>query len=114
MLDSPLTRGSIGTRPPATDRSTSGASLVEGSELRTRLLSENNERSVRWAAEQVISHLPKQDQRHRQRLELLIEKARAFDREKTATPTRSSTGKYSGECNPGDAVIIETIHKSKA
>ena len=65
---------------------------------------------------QVISHLPENDQRHRQRLELLIEKARAFDTEENRDTDalidflKNST---SGECSPGDAVIIETIHKSK-
>ncbi len=99
------------------DVSTEGLSLVEATkELRTRLLNESHEHSVRWAAQQVISHLPDQDQRHRQRLELLIEKARAFDSEENRDTDalidflRNST---SGECSPGDAVIIETIHKSK-
>ncbi len=99
------------------DVSTNGASLVQAAqELRGKLLNESHEHSVRWAAEQIISHLPGQDQRHRQRLERLIEKARSFDSEENRDSDalidflKKST---SGECTPGDAVIIETIHKSK-
>ncbi|MGB0413265.1 MAG: UvrD-helicase domain-containing protein [Coraliomargarita sp.] len=99
------------------DVSTDGYSLLGAAkELRSKLLNESHEDSLRWAAGQVISHLPEQDQRHHQRLDLLIEKARAFDSEENRDADalidflQNST---SGECSPTDAIIVETIHKSK-
>jgi ATP-dependent helicase/nuclease subunit A len=99
------------------DCSTDGTPLVNAAEeLRTRLLSESNEAAVRWATEQIMTHLPKNDTRHRTRLEQLVAKARSFDNEER----RDIDGLHhflqnssSGECPAGDAVIIETIHKSK-
>lgn len=99
------------------DTSTEGTSLTEAaSALRRRLLSESNEAAVRWASEQIATHLPKDDTRHRERLNLLVAKAREFDNEER----RDIDGLYhflkssrSGECPVGDAIIIETIHKSK-
>ncbi len=99
------------------DVSTTGTSLVEAAnELRTRLFSESSEAAVRWAAEQIETHLTEHDTRHRERLDRLVAKARAFDGEER----RDIDGLYhflknshSGECPAGDAVIIETIHKSK-
>ncbi|WP_162028598.1 MULTISPECIES: exodeoxyribonuclease V subunit beta [unclassified Lentimonas] len=99
------------------DASTEGAPLANASEaLRTRLLSDSNESAVRWAAKQIIEHLPAGDTRHRERLNRLIDKARAFDSEERRDIDglihflRNSS---SGECHAGEAVIIETIHKSK-
>lgn len=99
------------------DSSTDGSPLVDAAaELRTRLLSTSNEAAVRWAAGQIATHLPEHDTRHRTRLDQLVAKARAFDNEER----RDIDGLYlflksssSGECPVGDAVIIETIHKSK-
>ena len=99
------------------DVSTDGPALASSAEeLRTRLLSDCHESAVRWAAEQIIAHLPNGDTRHRERLNRLIDKARAFDSEERRdidgliTFLRNCS---SGECHAGDAVIIETIHKSK-
>ena len=99
------------------DVSTDGPALTSATEeLRKRLLSDSNESAVRWAAEQITAHLPKDDTRHRERLNRLIDKARAFDSEER----RDIDGLIhflrkcsSGECHAGDAVVIETIHKSK-
>ncbi|KRP37090.1 MAG: hypothetical protein ABS34_04460 [Opitutaceae bacterium BACL24 MAG-120322-bin51] len=99
------------------DVSTDGPALASAAEeLRTRLLSDSNESAVRWATERISAHLPAGDTRHRERLNQLIEKARAFDSEER----RDIDGLIhflrkcrSGECHAGDAVIIETIHKSK-
>lgn len=99
------------------DVSTDGPALASSAEeLRTRLLSDSHESAVRWATEQIIAHLPDGDTRHRERLNRLIDKARAFDSEERRDIDglihflRKSS---SGECHAGDAVIIETIHKSK-
>jgi len=99
------------------DVSTDGPALTSATEeLRKRLLSDSNESAVRWAAEQITAHLPEDDTRHRERLNRLIDKARAFDSEER----RDIDGLIhflrkcsSGECHAGDAVVIETIHKSK-
>ncbi len=99
------------------DTATEGPALANCAEaLRTRLFSESHESAVRWAAEQIIAHLPPADTRHRERLNRLIDQARAFDNEERRdidgliTYLKNSSG---GECHAGDAVIIETIHKSK-
>jgi ATP-dependent exoDNAse (exonuclease V) beta subunit len=99
------------------DQSTEGTPLVHSAtELRERLLEQSNESAIRWAAEIIASHLPENDQRHRERLNSLVAKARAFDNEEQ----RDIDGlcdflenSQSGECPVNDAVIIETIHKSK-
>lgn len=99
------------------DHSSTGTPLADAADrLRTRLLSDSNESAVRWAAGQIATHLPADDTRHRERLDRLVAKARAFDNEER----RDIDGLHlflknssSGECPAGDAVIIETIHKSK-
>lgn len=99
------------------DNSTTGASLVKATDrLRNTLLSESSEVGVRQAADVIIEHLPTQDMRHRERLDRLVTKARAFDNEER----RDIDGLHhylrdssSGECPAGDAIIVETIHKSK-
>lgn len=99
------------------DVSTNGRPLVSCAEaLRRRLLVDGHESAVRWAVEQILTHLPEADTRHRERLNRLIDKTRAFDREEQ----RDIDGlihflKHSsdGDGRAGDAVIIETIHKSK-
>lgn len=99
------------------DTSTDGPALAQSAEaLRTRLFVDSHESAVRWAAEQIIAHLPAADRRHPERLNRLIDQARAFDNEERRdidgliTFLKNSSG---GECHAGDAVIIETIHKSK-
>ena len=84
--------------------------------LRERLLTDSHHRAVQWAAEQIIAHLAEDDSRHRERLDRLVDKAREFDGEERrdidgliAFLSHSSGGEYPA----GDAVIIETIHKSK-
>lgn len=99
------------------DASTAGEPLLPlTSELRTRLLRDSHESAIRWACQHILSNLSASDTRHRTRLEQLIAKARAFDGEEN----RDLDALYhflknssSGECAPGDAVIVETIHKSK-
>lgn len=99
------------------DASTEGTPLLPlAGELRTRLLRDSHESAIRWACTQILSNLPDSDTRHRTRLDQLIEKARAFDSE----DNRDLDALYQflknsscGECAPGDAVIVETIHKSK-
>ncbi len=99
------------------DHSTDGAKLINAApQLRALLLNESSEAAVRWATEQIVSHLPQDDTRHRERLDRLVAKARAFDSEER----RDIDGLYeflqnsrSGECPVNDAIIIETIHKSK-
>ncbi len=98
------------------DASTPGNSLVKGTtEFRNRLFRDSHESAVRWVVAQITQHLSENDTRHRQRLEQLVEKARAFDSE----DRRDIDGLYnylknssSGECT-SEAVIVETIHKSK-
>jgi ATP-dependent exoDNAse (exonuclease V) beta subunit len=99
------------------DTATEGPALANCAEaLRTRLYNESHESAVRWAAEQITAHLPPADTRHRERLNRLIDQARAFDNEERRdidgliTYLKNSS---SGECHAGDAVIVETIHKSK-
>lgn len=99
------------------DVSTQGTSLVAcATKLRTQLLSTSNESAVRWAAERIATHLPDNDHRHRERLDSLVAKARDFDNEER----RDIDGLHeflqnsqSGDCPVSDAIIVETIHKSK-
>lgn len=99
------------------DVSTQGTPLTKSAtELREKLLSTSNESAVRWAAERIASHLPDSDHRHRERLDSLVAKARDFDNEER----RDIDGLHeylqnsqSGDCPVSDAVIVETIHKSK-
>lgn len=99
------------------DASTNGPSLTESApELRTRLLRDGHESAIRWASRCILEKLPANDTRHRERLETLIEKARAFEGEEQ----RDLDALYeylknsrSGDCPQADAVIVETIHKSK-
>ncbi len=99
------------------DVSTQGTPLADSAiELRARLLSTSNEAAVRWAAKRIASHLPDDDHRHRERLESLVAKARDFDTEER----RDIDGLHeflqnsqSGDCPVNDAIIVETIHKSK-
>ncbi|MEN8862171.1 MAG: UvrD-helicase domain-containing protein [Lentimonas sp.] len=99
------------------DVSTQGTSLAKTAiELRAQLLSTSNESAVRWAAERIVSHLPDNDHRHRERLDSLVAKARDFDKEER----RDIDGLHdflqisqSGDCPASDAIIVETIHKSK-
>lgn len=99
------------------DASTPGDPLLEATaELRTRLLRDSHEFAVRWACQLITAHLPDEDTRHRHRLEQLIQKARAFDGEESRDLDalyRYLQNSSSGDCKPGDAVIVETIHKSK-
>ena len=99
------------------DVSTDGPALASATEeLRARLLSDSHESAVRWATERIAAHLPAGDTRHRERLDRLIDKARAFDREERRDIDgliHFLSNSSSGECNAGDAVIIETVHKSK-
>ncbi|WPJ96036.1 3'-5' exonuclease [Coraliomargarita algicola] len=99
------------------DASTSADSLLAATnELRTRLLRDNHESAVRWACQRILTKLTAQDTRHRTRLNQLIEKARAFDSEDSRDLDalyRYLQNSSSGDCAPGDAVIVETIHKSK-
>ncbi|MGZ0655365.1 UvrD-helicase domain-containing protein [Coraliomargarita sp. W4R72] len=99
------------------DASTAADSLLAStSELRTRLLSDNHESAVRWACRLIVAKLADSDTRHRTRLDQLIEKARAFDGEESRDLDalyRYLQNSSSGDCAPGDAVIVETIHKSK-
>ena len=99
------------------DVSTQGTSLVAcATELRAQLLSTSNESAVRWAAERIATHLPENDHRHRERLDSLVAKAREFDKGER----RDIDGLHeflqnsqSGDCPVSDAIIVETIHKSK-
>ena len=99
------------------DCSTAGASLFAScAELRDRLLTDSNESAIRWATDVMREHLPKDDIRHAERLKLLVEKARAFDQEDRRdidSLIEFLENSISGECSQSDAVIIETIHKSK-
>lgn len=99
------------------DCSTQGSSLVKAVDrLRTILFSESSELAVRYAANTIIEHLSKDDTRHRERLERLVTKARAFDTEEQRDIDGLHTylkDSSSGECPAGDAIIVETIHKSK-
>ncbi|MDQ8195947.1 UvrD-helicase domain-containing protein [Coraliomargarita sp. SDUM461004] len=99
------------------DASTGADSLLAATnELRTRLLRDNHESAVRWACQRILTKLTAQDTRHRTRLNQLIEKARAFDSEDSRDLDalyRYLQNSSSGDCAPGDAVIVETIHKSK-
>jgi len=99
------------------DESTDSPSLVNSApRLRNRILQHGAESGVRWAAAQIEAHLPKDDRRHRERLDRLVAAARRFDgdeRRDLDSLHRFLTDSTGGECDAGDAVIIETIHKSK-
>lgn len=99
------------------DHSTQGPALARSAvALRERLFSESCESALRWAAKQIAAHLPENDDWHHERLQQLVDLARAFDNE----PVRNidSLIQFLKASNAGDsksenAVIIETIHKSK-
>lgn len=99
------------------DASTTGPALVDSlAELRTRLLRDGHESAIRWACQGIRAKLPTGDTRHHDRLDTLVEKARSFESEEQ----RDLDALYdylkdcrSGDCPQGDAVIVETIHKSK-
>jgi ATP-dependent exoDNAse (exonuclease V) beta subunit len=99
------------------DASTEGVALSSQTDaLRQRLLQDSHESAVRWACDAISQHLPQEDERHRQRLQTLIEAARRFDREEQRSIDaliHYLKDSKSGECAPGDAIIVETIHKSK-
>ena len=84
--------------------------------LRQRLLRDGFEVGVRWAANLLEMTLPSDDEKHRARLRSLVARARAFDGEQERDLDagidfleRTSEG----EVDPGDTVVIETIHKAK-
>lgn len=93
-----------------------GQLLAATSELRSSLSTSSYESLVRQAAQTIEAVLPNNDQRHRQRLDQLIQIARRFDcdeqRNIDALIDTLETSS-SGECPNTEAVIIETIHKSK-
>lgn len=99
------------------DHSTKGASLLEAcKQLLLKLCTESSESAIRWACHQIIEHLPKEDQRHRTRLNDLVAIARAFDQESNRDIdslydflSDASSGEYHGT----DTIVVETIHKSK-
>lgn len=99
------------------DLSTKGPSLAKSAPaLRARLFSESHESAIRWAAEQIEAHLSEDDDWHRERLQQLVDQARVFDRE----PSRSIDdliqflrASATGSSKSENAVIVETIHKSK-
>ncbi|MEM7792419.1 MAG: 3'-5' exonuclease, partial [Verrucomicrobiota bacterium] len=99
------------------DHSSNGASLIKTARaLRKRLYLDSYATAVAWAAEQIAGHLSTDDIRHRERLDLLVEKAHSFDNE----GRRDLDALYhyletssSGECETEEAIIVETIHKSK-
>lgn len=99
------------------DASTPGDCLLaQTDELRDRLFHGSHEEAVKWAAGRIAAHLPDPDRRHRERLQQLIEKAARFDDEELRDPDalyHFLKDSSSGECAPGDAIIVETIHKSK-
>jgi ATP-dependent helicase/nuclease subunit A len=99
------------------DASTAGPSLVDSlAELRTRLLRDGHESAIRWACQGIRAKLPTEDTRHHDRLDTLIEKARSFESEEQRD--LDALHDYlkdcrSGDCPQGDAIIVETVHKSK-
>jgi ATP-dependent exoDNAse (exonuclease V) beta subunit len=99
------------------DASTPGPALVDSTaELRTRLFRDGHESAVRWACQNIIDKLPAEDTRHRDRLHTLIEKARSFESEEERDLDALHDylkNSRSGECPKGDAIVVETIHKSK-
>ena len=99
------------------DSSTKGPSLVESAKtFRKHFFETGCGYSVRWAAEQIIAHFPESDTRHHERLQLLIDRAHAFDNE--TTRDIDSLIEFLKASSKSDtqlegAVIVETIHKSK-
>lgn len=99
------------------DHSTSGTSLVEACpEFRERLLTQTSESAVRWASKILQSHLSDKDTRHKQRLDDLVDLARAYDRE----DSHHIDGLHdflieasTGEPVDKGSIVIETVHKSK-
>ena len=99
------------------DISTEGPALAQSAKaLREHLFAEGYESAVNWAAEQIIYHLSDDDARHRERLNQLIDQARLFDHE----TNRDLDGliqflknSSSDSSHLENAVIIETVHKSK-
>ena len=84
--------------------------------LRRRLLEHGFEDGVRMAAGMLEARLPGDDTKHRARLRSLVARARAYD----AEPERDIDSGIEfleqateGEVDPGDAVVVETIHKAK-
>lgn len=99
------------------DASTTGPALADATpELRTRLLRDGHESGIRWACQRILEKLPADDTRHRDRLDTLVEKARSFDSEEARDLDALHDylkNSRSGDCPQGDAIIVETIHKSK-
>ncbi|MFP4673677.1 MAG: UvrD-helicase domain-containing protein [Opitutales bacterium] len=99
------------------DVSTPGDALVPSApELRRRLLEGSGEDAIRWASARIAEHLPEEDLYHRQRLDRLIAAARRFDQdERTDLDSLyyDLQAARTGDCSPGNAVIIDTIHKAK-
>jgi len=99
------------------DLSTEGPSLVESTvALRAHLFSESAESAVRWASEQIEAHLPENDDWHRERLQQVVDQARAFDGEPDRSIDNLIQFLKAGSISSSkleNAVIIETIHKSK-
>ena len=99
------------------DAAGAGPSLVlEAGKLRRRIAREGSELAVRQAVKSIEAHLPAGDRHHRERLRRLVEAARAYDEEKQ----RDLDGLQEflsalslGECEPGGAVVVETVHKAK-
>ena len=99
------------------DESTQGPGLVHSAVfLRERLFSESCESALRWAAEQITAHLNEEDDWHRERLQQLIDQARAFDSEPVLNIDnliQFLKASSSGDSKSEKAVVVETIHKSK-
>lgn len=99
------------------DAATPGESLAGSiSELRHRLSREGHEPAIRWACQRILDKLPPTDTRHRTRLDALVEKTRRFETEEARDLDALYdylAGSTSGESPQSEAVIVETIHKSK-
>jgi ATP-dependent helicase/nuclease subunit A len=96
---------------------TGGAPLADQAEsIRRHLLSEGCEAGVRRAADHLRTYLPADDRRHRERLNMLVETARHYESEQESDLDgllEQLRNAYRAETSPGDAIIVETVHKSK-
>lgn len=98
------------------DHHTPGAKLADRApEFRDRLHLDGYTRATEWAADQIRTKLPTDDQRHQQRLDRLCEYARDYQYEDERHLDgfhEFLTERSSNEDARGN-VIIETIHRSK-
>lgn len=99
------------------DQSTEGTPLVTAAqELRTQLSTQSTENAIRWAIDQIKTHLTPNDTRHPARLDQLLDATRSFDQEDLRdidALIQHLQNTTNDESATADSIVVETIHKSK-